>query len=795
MDAIEWLSQFAAENSFGLLDPNSDWNALMQTPAADVQEVPTAFTGASPFLPGDDLSFELANGTTISANWFALINVPQNMPPISNASDIYEFFVLGIIPDNSDSNDSGDSNAAASTTMPSATTTTAAATSSGSTAAATTSTPTATNWLDAMDVSAYPTNPVVVQPDLGNGEYITGYFLDDGTTAVLSIPSFEITESAVQNFSFTIGQFISQSKAAGKSKIVIDLQQNYGGNSLLAVDAFKQFFPAIDPFGGSRMRDSDYSNALGTTFTQFAISQRNNLNQSDIDVLINSPWEVLNYTNAESNEPFTSWPEFFALHEDHNDLFSTVQRDNLSNILFDEIATGGFDYSTLQPQGIVIYGYGNRSTVTPQPFAAEEMLILTDSICHSSCALFVEMLHHEAGVKTVVVGGRPNIGPMQAVAGTRGAASYAPSDLDNDIYNAIQLNASAQSQLPASHQVLPDLWIQSASFNLRDQIRRNEYFPLQFAYEAADCRIYWTVNTFNNFANLWKYAADALWANSSLCVKDSTVFTSNNGTDQFGPSQAQLESWGGYGSPSPIAVLPPSATGATAIPVAQRPDGQPIATATASASTVPAQSSYEETAHEAEDTLLSIFATLNKACDHDRNCNLRNSESCVPAAVCVDGTYKTQKRCKKQCVQSSDCKAGGLLICNLFDVQCFVNKDDAENCERLRNKRIFIGSGSRKSTVNGQNSRGFFRNAPQGFCEAIVAPNARCKALIDDNMSGSDSNPVPVGGDVQPSDTVDVNVPVSTDLQEMNSEGPIIDPDAAFPGDRVSDAIAAMFGS
>jgi hypothetical protein len=61
----------------------------------------------------------------------------------------------------------------------------------------------------------------------------------------------------------------------------------------------------------------------------------------------------------------------------------------------------------------MVHGYGNLSTSSGPPFAAENVVILTDSLCASACAMFVEMMHREAGVKTVAVGGRPSYGPMQ----------------------------------------------------------------------------------------------------------------------------------------------------------------------------------------------------------------------------------------------------------------------------------------------------------------------------------------------------------------------------------------------
>jgi hypothetical protein len=81
----------------------------------------------------------------------------------------------------------------------------------------------------------------------------------------------------------------------------------------------------------------------------------------------------------------------------------------LSDALFDTLATEAIH------QGFMVYGYGSRPANTSQPWAAEDIVLFTDGICSSTCSLFVEMMHHEAGVKTVVAGGRPRYGPMQTI--------------------------------------------------------------------------------------------------------------------------------------------------------------------------------------------------------------------------------------------------------------------------------------------------------------------------------------------------------------------------------------------
>ena len=137
------------------------------------------------------------------------------------------------------------------------------------------------------------------------------------------------------------------------------------------------------------------------------------------------------------------------------------------------------------------------------------------------------MMSHQAGVRTVVAGGRPVTGAMQAASGTRGAQVYDTSRLDDDIQRAIGINSSTSNYLPNRTEAF---LVDYASFNIRDQIRMNESTPLQFLYEAADCRIFYTPSTFANYTNLWIYAANATWWTPQLCVEGSTGRASNINT-------------------------------------------------------------------------------------------------------------------------------------------------------------------------------------------------------------------------------------------------------------------------
>ena len=120
---------------------------------------------------------------------------------------------------------------------------------------------------------------------------------------------------------------------------------------------------------------------------------------------------------------------------------------------------------------------------------------------------------------------------MQAASGTRGSEAYSNNDLDLDMLLAVELNSSLATILPNRN---IDFWVTYAGFNLRDQIRQGETVPLQFTYEPADCRIFFTPHTVYNFENLWNYVIDAIWRNPSLCVQGPSL--ASTGTNTTGPA-------------------------------------------------------------------------------------------------------------------------------------------------------------------------------------------------------------------------------------------------------------------
>jgi hypothetical protein len=195
--------------------------------------------------------------------------------------------------------------------------------------------------------------------------------LNNTSVAVLSIPSFDADDDAIESFDSTIEEFLSRSRSIGIKKVVIDVQSNSGGKTLLAIAAFKHFFPNIDPFGGSRLRATDEAFAIGQAVT--AYFEEITPNSDSFETLITDEWVSTPRINADTGQTFTDWSEFFGPQALDGDNFTTVQRYNLSNTAFDDSAVDGDGGS------FTVFGYGTNPAPAPAlpPFAAEDILMVS----------------------------------------------------------------------------------------------------------------------------------------------------------------------------------------------------------------------------------------------------------------------------------------------------------------------------------------------------------------------------------------------------------------------------------
>lgn len=314
-DVVEYLTEFAELHAGGLLEPNADWNSLMDSPPGWISG-DLSVVQSTTLYPGNEINVTMKNNTAASTNWLAIYNEVDDTGPLTTGGDFYNYFVLGLPPAGYDENqpwwptleddssdDSSDDNG---TTTP-----------DPYVAACLRGNPSLPNWCNAS-YGAYPNDPVVAQSDLSviGGGVITGYIYDDISTAVLSIPSFYQYDNNIDEFDYAVQYFIGNATQRNASKVVIDLQTNTGGNVYLAYNTFKQLFYSIDPYAASRIRSHKLADVLGNTYSKWwkeleqDFDGNDGLNGDNYNYTAANEWVVVNRINAAKGGNFSSWADY-----------------------------------------------------------------------------------------------------------------------------------------------------------------------------------------------------------------------------------------------------------------------------------------------------------------------------------------------------------------------------------------------------------------------------------------------------------------------------------------------------
>ncbi|KAF2268984.1 hypothetical protein CC78DRAFT_454400 [Lojkania enalia] len=361
----------------------------------------------------------------------------------------------------------------------------------------------------------YPV-PVVPGPiNLINGFYIDAEGYED--VAVLQVPSFVADPSAEVGFQKVTQQFLPKAIADGKKKLIIDVQANGGGTILQGYDMFKQLFPSLEPYGANRFRATEAANLIGQSFSAFGSQFPRTFSRNATVAQVQGSYFDFHTDMDKDGKPFTSWADKFGPVIQRGDEYTQISRWNLSDV-----------YVPYNSGGINITGYGPLSNVTTQPFEAANIVLLTDGYCASTCTIFSELLTKQAGVKTIAMGGRSNRKQIQAIGGVKGTNNYGWSYIANLAQTAIYLAPEDQKQKFNSSILRQDYYdnmpFRRAAIppgvNVRDGLRQNDTsgIALQFIYEEADCRLYYTPEMTVDATAIWRAAADAQWGDSGKCV-------------------------------------------------------------------------------------------------------------------------------------------------------------------------------------------------------------------------------------------------------------------------------------
>ncbi|RYO55495.1 hypothetical protein AA0113_g8860 [Alternaria arborescens] len=381
---------------------------------------------------------------------------------------------------------------------------------------------------------------------------VAGYFLNgDGydDVAVLKIisfsnPSEDLSESEFCNeFQVTIASFLSKCMSENKQKLIIDLRENGGGSTNLLLDAFMQLFPEMEPFSGQRYRATDAFVKIGDAINEirsdqvkarrFAQYTEESIEQS----YTFRYWSWWHFRNADGAD-FDGWDDFNGPVELNDDSYTKTMRYNYT----DEVS-------------ILPEGWRFVNGTRPTPFNASNIVMYTDALCGSSCASFHEELKNIAGIKAVTVGGRPETKPIQTVTGSKGGevrpliywqnfaqiALNMSSALSLSSYSANDDALSAVANVP---QIITRAGDGASRLQSQDQVRKGDASgtPLQYIYEASDCKIFYTATTYADPDAAWKQAWDA-FQDDSKCVEGSTGHASSisGGFKAYGAGELKAE--------------------------------------------------------------------------------------------------------------------------------------------------------------------------------------------------------------------------------------------------------------
>lgn len=349
---------------------------------------------------------------------------------------------------------------------------------------------------------------------------LAGYFNQVGgdDIGVLVVQTFNTLDAAgTLEFQQVVEDYISEAKSRGVAKHIIDIRSNGGGKVLLGYDTYLQFFPSQAPQTQSRYRGSPASTLIGESISSFT-----DMTVLNADAFI-SPFsnDVWLDTNLSA---LTTWDAMYPPESFHNDNFTTLLKYNLS----DPIVTS----NTRLGVGITMTGYNSRANFTTDPFRAEDIVILSDGICASTCSIFIELMAQQSHVRTLAVGGRPQLGPMVPVGGTKGTLVLPALYLQAITTYMLETFATTRSQAVEWAKFLPGefpLAVVDASVNFQDNIRaglESGGVPTQFLNDTASCRIWYEPRMYVNVTRVWERTAEVAFGkdgalDEAACVQGS----------------------------------------------------------------------------------------------------------------------------------------------------------------------------------------------------------------------------------------------------------------------------------
>lgn len=220
-------------------------------------------------------------------------------------------------------------------------------------------------------------------------------------------------------------------------------------------------------------------------------------------------FDIDSYVNMKGDK-FESWDEYNG-------------PEDTDGYNFTELANWDFENQILSQSsgGLIVSGYQNRTDLPDQVFKAEDMVLVTDGTCGSTCTIFANLLKLN-GVKSLVVGGRPRDGPVQAIGGVKGSQVVGFDLIYTAVSSLMTEYVTDQERRKLQGTEIGEIFRggkyilartvgdgQGGRVNYRNSISRDDKSktPRQFVNEPADCRIWMTPKMQTDMNKFWSTAA------------------------------------------------------------------------------------------------------------------------------------------------------------------------------------------------------------------------------------------------------------------------------------------------
>ncbi|CAE6532398.1 unnamed protein product [Rhizoctonia solani] len=311
-------------------------------------------------------------------------------------------------------------------------------------------------------------------PITGNGA-LQFYMLDDNKTAVLALGSFSGDFAGVQK---GILDGINSVKSKGATRLLVDVTNNGGGYICLAAWLHRVLAgpgPGTEPQPG--LDGSVRAQDLAQKITAKIVA-----NNTGVDPDLQMLYNPLSWRDTKSKR--------FPANFNWLDPAIKMQINGVTDKFSQEIGDDCIPYDLTPP--------------AVKPFEFDNIAILNNGRCASSCSLFTISMRTKYNVKTVVVGGKP--GTTQQYCGIVGGQSLNFAAIDSDVKTAGLKNDPLAPPDFMGDNYQGITW--KLGYAILDHNKFEEFMthPAQFTFPLLP-------STVNNPIALWKDITKRLWPN------------------------------------------------------------------------------------------------------------------------------------------------------------------------------------------------------------------------------------------------------------------------------------------